>query len=1121
MKIHLVLSLIVLFVCCEITAFSQSQIFRFEHRNAGNLKYDAPDFLSKGSKNKIVWFGGWHNDLEIEKLPKSSSKKNLLLLPDNKNIASIGEYDDYYKHLKTLNKSLKSQEDNKLLTWPGCAGLDQVKLSKNVILIYVDTEWFFHSGTRAEFSNTKCETLWETDFWASLEDILDDESDKLICVVGHHSIYQESTNPGGFSFLFPFNGPLQDFNSAAYTQLRRKMTKLLEANKNAIYISPNRSLKENKYADKEVFLKNYDYLDLVEKDNGTIVMKINDRVERVLFDNDDTANDEFDVNLKYPYERRGGPDSTVITGAEYKASWMKALWLGGNFRKEWTTPVRLEKLNIQDVSGGLTPYAIGGGLQTLSLKFKDRDGRKFSFRSVNKDAKKNKERIIMQTAVGEVKQDMISSQLPFGDIVVGKLLDNTDILHVNPTPYIMDRQDALGQYIDDFSFVVGTLEEKPTKKNKNRNGFAEADKIVTSHYVLKKMLNNSKHQIDRESFARCIIFDIWIADWDRHHDNWKWAKYDQGKNRLYKPIPRDRDHAFALFEGIIGNVADIAAPNVAELSPKVTDIKGMTFQGKSLVSFLGSSITRAEWNDAARYIQSTFTPDNIEEAWSSLPVEIQQFSKEKIITRLISRLDDLPQASNQLYDLYHKRAVFYGSNKSDQLSIEMKSNEEVIVTLYDSKSDVGEIISQKIYKSDVTKQLEIYTMDGNDDISIKGESYSDIDIILVPGTDKDRVEVFNPNHNIKIVDTQKYAALKSKVLESPIYPDLYGLQYDALLPFAMYKYDTDYRSGFEVQLTKVSQKFNKKPFGRRTSLAAKYYPEGNSIRLRLKSQYTDIWKKWDGMIKVRGAKNDTRYDRFLGTDMELPQNYLRNFRKGDDYYVQNDNVDVSLGMINHIYGQSMIRFAIGSQYVKIQDGTGITAKELLDARDIWQTYAEGHIDLDFTDNQSYPTKGIRYDLSNRLGFNIKANSGLYNNSRASITLVNSWHDITRSILLLKVGGAMTLGNKSYIDFPILGNGNNVRGLANNLIRNSHTSFVNAEIRKEIYQSKNRYVPFLFGASGFFDHGFAFGNSKNSVSGYGGGIYMTFLNNAYSIYLNKGYNTINDESLISYGIGFSL
>jgi hypothetical protein len=1116
MKIDYSYYFIVLLFYCGVGK-AQTNTIRLEYKQ--ELSEDIASFLDEETNNKIIWFGGWHEGLKAKEIDNASSK-SLFLIP---NKGQLGDKGDYYKELKKLNKSLKKQGSHELLIWPGCAGPEVIELNDNVALIYIDTEWFFQPDSRAEFSNTKCKTLWENDFWATLEDEIEDSSDKLVCLIGHHSIYEESNRSGSFSFLYPYNGPENDFKSKTYAHLRQKMIRLLESNDNVVYISSNSVKRKNEYPDKEIFLYDHDYIDLVSSEKGKVLLKYGSGKKEMILRKKGLDADGPHNYLSTPAIRLGNPDSTLVAGAEYRASWMKSFWLGKNYRTEWNTPIGLDKLFLEDISGGLTPYALGGGMQTLSLKFKDPVGHKFAFRSVNKDAKKNKERAILETAIGEVKQDMISAQLPFGDVVVGKLLDNTDILHVNPIPFVMARQDALGEFKDAFTHVIGTLEEKPTKKKKRREGFAGADDIVTTHYVFRKLLNNTKHQIDKQAFARCIMFDIWIADWDRHHDNWKWAVYEDGKDRLYKPIPRDRDHAFALFEGVIGNISDVMAPNVAELSPSIKDIKGMTFQGKNMLYFLGSNISREEWNNAAEYIESTFSLKNIENAWNSLPVEIQEFSRDKIISALVARKDDLLLASNQLYDMFHNKATFYGSNKNDFINIEMKSKDEVVVTLFDAKKGEknGKAIAQKIYKSNVTQEIEIYSLDGKDIISIEGMEDLEIEINLVPGTDKDEIRTNNIREKIKIYDTQKFDDIKSTQLNKPIYPDIYGFQYDALLPFAMYRFDTDYGHGFDVHLTKINRKFNKKPFGRKTSLAAKYYPRGNAVRLRLISLYTDVLNKWDARIKIRAAHNDTRYDRFLGVNSSLPTNYLGNFRKGDDYYVQNDNIDFYTSLVNDIYGQSNVSFGVGTQYLKLQDGTGQSSAELLGDNNIWQAYLHGQVELDFSNDKNYPTKGIRYNISNRIGYNINANEGIYDQVAGDVTLINSWHDISRTIILVKVGGEATFGNRSYINYPVLGNGNNVRGFANNLIRNSEIAYLNVELRKEIHQNKNRYIPFLLGISGFYDRGLALSNPENNVSGYGGGLYMTFLNNAYSVFINKGFNNLNDESIIHYGIGFSL
>jgi hypothetical protein len=79
----------------------------------------------------------------------------------------------------------------------------------------------------------------------------------------------------------------------------------------------------------------------------------------------------------------GTPGVSVAAGTRYQAGGLHPLLWGHNYRPLWTaSPV----LDIAGYAGGLRPVGTGGGRQTTSLHFETTDGRKFSFRSVEKDA---------------------------------------------------------------------------------------------------------------------------------------------------------------------------------------------------------------------------------------------------------------------------------------------------------------------------------------------------------------------------------------------------------------------------------------------------------------------------------------------------------------------------------------------------------------------------------------------------------------------------------------------------------------------------------------------------------------------------------------------------------------
>src|SRR4051812_43324851 len=62
---------------------------------------------------------------------------------------------------------------------------------------------------------------------------------------------------------------------------------------------------------------------------------------------------------------------TVIPGKEFQRSGWHNLFWGKHYRREWSTPVTVNKFYIDTALGGLTPAKEGGGRQTKTLRLKD------------------------------------------------------------------------------------------------------------------------------------------------------------------------------------------------------------------------------------------------------------------------------------------------------------------------------------------------------------------------------------------------------------------------------------------------------------------------------------------------------------------------------------------------------------------------------------------------------------------------------------------------------------------------------------------------------------------------------------------------------------------------------
>jgi hypothetical protein len=131
------------------------------------------------------------------------------------------------------------------------------------------------------------------------------------------------------------------------------------------------------------------------------------------------------------------------------------------------------------------------------------------------------------------------------------------------------------------------LKKKPKKGKKGNPGSYGADDVVRSFDLFRKLYKDHDNRIDATAFARARVFDMWIGDWGRHEDNWKWAGFKHDNKTTYYPIPRDRDHAFSHWNGLLPWLASRhwALPNAENFDYHFHDMSSLTWPARHLDRF--------------------------------------------------------------------------------------------------------------------------------------------------------------------------------------------------------------------------------------------------------------------------------------------------------------------------------------------------------------------------------------------------------------------------------------------------------------------------------------------------------------------------------------------------------
>src|SRR5204863_2162877 len=167
---------------------------------------------------------------------------------------------------------------------------------------------------------------------------------------------------------------------------------------------------------------------------------------------------------------------------------------------------------------------------------------------------------LRETFAREIVRDLISAEHPAGAIVVSQLLEGAGVLHAAPQLVVMPNDMALGAFRREFGGILGWIEIRPTEPSDEAPGFADATRVVSSQKLLEHLASHPDEQVDARAYLKARLLDIFVGDWDRHAEQWRWARLGDKASDRWQPIPRDRDWAFVRLDGLVWSLVRFAYP---------------------------------------------------------------------------------------------------------------------------------------------------------------------------------------------------------------------------------------------------------------------------------------------------------------------------------------------------------------------------------------------------------------------------------------------------------------------------------------------------------------------------------------------------------------------------------
>lgn len=428
-----------------------------------------------------------------------------------------------------------------------------------------------------------------------------------------------------------------------------------------------------------------------------------------------------------------GRDATrlVVPGPHYQAGPLHRLIFGDHYRTLWATPMPAEVLDLRTFSGGLTARKRGGGRQTRALKFEGADGREWKFRSLDKDPSAVLPPELRDTFVDAIVQDQISAANPSGPLVVDALARAAGILNVPHTLVVLPDDAALGEFREEFGGMLGYLEEEPRVKEPVTPGFERFSRLLETVELWERLDAHPEERVDARAYLAARLFDVFLGDFDRHKDQWQWARARDSE--LWLPVPEDRDQAFAKYDGFALWLVRPSHPDLVDFEAEYPRILGLTWSGRYVDRRHLAELSWPEWEAVARELQSRLTDDVIERAVAAMPPEHHRLEGPSLARRLRARRDALPRAASRFYRMLAREVEVHGSDAADVVEVVPGENGTVLVTLSGAE---GEPRFRRAFRPQHTAEVRLH-LKGGDDRVVRQAGTDGVTVRVVGGTGAD------------------------------------------------------------------------------------------------------------------------------------------------------------------------------------------------------------------------------------------------------------------------------------------------------------------------------------------------------------------------------------------------
>ena len=1066
---------------------------------------------------------------------------------DKTGVHGLAKIQRQWRYIESRGDSLL-----KLIPPNGCPDPVEIPVNENLVVIAFDSEWWLFPFDK---KNPECECQTQTEILEKLALLRYKNRNKIILLASHHPFQSYGEHGGKYSFkdhVFPFTilnrhlyiplpvvGSLypllrttfynqEDIKHPRYRNMINSIDAVFDSFPNLVHVAGHEHglqfIKGKTNNIQIVSGAGAKHTNAVKTKYSLFAKATQGYVTAdLMLDNSmqfnyyeyvpDTIKQAFTYILPYKkqseysvelYKAFAGDSITVRVHPDYdKHSKLHRKVFGENYRKDWAQEVTLPVIRISEFNGGLTPTELGGGKQSKSLRLKDKNGKEWVIRSVEKNASKILPPALQETFARDWLDDATSAQHPFSALVVPPIANAVNVPHATPVIGVVAPDKALGVYGMLFTNEVVLLEE--------REPLGESDNTAKMQRNIQK---DNDNRIDAKEFLRARMLDMYIADWDRHEDQWRWKDTSNGKSKSYLAIPRDRDQVFHLIQGVVPKIAarEYIIPELADFENNLEQPKWLINETRFANSFPEAQLGHDEWMKEVDIFTASITDSVLEAGLKRLPEASYKLRHDEFLAKLKARRIAIPNAMEAYYKFIQKIVDIKTSDKNELIEINGVENGDLNVKVHKiaKNGSIEDELMNKTYDHSLTKEIRVYAGNGNDSIVVNNKT-SNIRLRLIGQTDEKAYNVIAAKNKIKLYQRRDNgnfsgdsAKIKTKIsndsLSTVFTPvNLYNI-WQPLTSIGL-NYDDGLILGGGVKFTR-QEGFRKYPYASQHQLTAAHSFSTKAYRIRYSSEWIHVFNTADitlnalarapnNTINFFGVGNNTVNDK-TGNDKRFYRTRFSTFQ-----------VDPAIRWRNKQSKTSFVSIGPSWQYYRYSkgdnDGRFITTTTNIGSYDsLTLQESKMHLGAVFMYSQDKRNNKVLPQYGSYFNVRIQGYGGLgkFAKSYAQVIPEFAFYKNLNSrstvILANRMGGTVSIGSPAFYQSAFLGGQENLLGFRQYRFAGQHSFYNNMELRIKISDIANYILPGQFGITGFWDAGRVWEKHDNSAkwhNGVGGGIYF--------------------------------